>query len=73
MPTSKKRINLSLPEELEDAVYLLAKRDKVPQATKVVQLLKVALELEEDLIWARLASERGNSNAVYIPHEDAWK
>ncbi len=73
MPTSKKRINISLPEELEEAVYYLAKRDKVPQATKIVELLKEAIEVEEDAIWAQIAEDRDTPDAEYLSHEEVWK
>ncbi len=73
MPTSKKRVNITLPKDLEEAVQFLSKRDNVPQATKVVQLLEAAIEIEEDAIWAELAAERDTPDAVYISHEDAWK
>jgi hypothetical protein len=48
MATLKKRINISVSDAVEQAVSLLAKRDDVPQATKVTELLELALELEED-------------------------
>lgn len=72
MPTSKKRVNITLPADLEEAVHFLSKRDKVPQATKVVELLEIAIEIEEDAIWAKLAAERDTPDAVYISHEEAW-
>ena len=73
MPTSKKRLNITLPKDLDEAVHFLSKRDDVPQATMVVQLLKAAIEIEEDTIWAELAAERDTPDAVYISHDDAWK
>ena len=73
MATSKKRLNISLPKDLEEAVYYLAKRDKVPQAAKVVELLNIAIEIEEDAIWEALAAERDTPDAVYISHEEAWR
>ena len=47
MPTSKKRLNMSLPKDIEAALFLLAHRDNVPQATKAVELLERAMEWEE--------------------------
>lgn len=39
MATSKKRINISVSDAVEEAVATLAKRDRVPQATKAAELL----------------------------------
>ncbi len=58
MPTTKKRLNISLTDELAELVKLLANRDSVPQATKVVELLKKAIEEDEDEILAMMAEER---------------
>jgi hypothetical protein len=47
MPTSKPRLNLTLPKHLAVFLKKIALRDEVPQATKAVQLLERALEWEE--------------------------
>ncbi len=47
MPTSKQRLNLTLPRHLAVFLKKIALRDEVPQATKAVQLLERALEWEE--------------------------
>ncbi len=73
MPTTKKRLNLTLPKDLEEALRLLAKRDEVPEATKAVELLKGALELEEDRIWDAIASEREAKGGKFLSHEEVWK
>lgn len=72
MPTTKKRINISLSKKIEVELERLAKRDQVPQATKAVQLLQLALELEEDQIWDTIASKRDRKGARFVPHEQAW-
>lgn len=73
MPTSKKRLNLTLPEDLEEMLIGFAKRDKMPVAAKAIELLKIAIEIEEDAVWAQLAAERDTPDAEFISHEDAWK
>ena len=73
MPTQKKRINIAVSDVIEEAVHQLAKRDKVPVATKARQLIEYALELEEDLYFGRLAAEREATNATYVSHKEAWK
>lgn len=72
MPTLKKRINVSLTEEIEQALTLLAKRDDVPQATKALHLLQLALEIEEDDVWNAIAQKRDTKDAEFVSHADAW-
>lgn len=72
MPTSKKRINISVPEDTEAILTLLAKRDDVPVATKAVQLLEMAIEIDEDEVWEQIATERDTPDAEFISHEEMW-
>jgi len=72
MPTTKTRINITADPATERALTLAAKRDRVPVATKAVQLLQLALEIEEDQIWAELALER-LKHGKFISHEEAWR
>ena len=51
----------------------LAKRDQVPEATKAAELLKVAIELEEDQVWDAVASSRDTKNAKFTAHKKAWE
>lgn len=73
MPTSKKRLNLTLPEDLGEMLVGFAKRDNMPVARKAIELIETAIELEEDAIWAQIAEERDQPGVKYISHEDAWK
>ena len=73
MATLKTRINISLSNEVDRAWAARAKRDRMPRATKAVELLNLALELEEDSAWDILASQRDTRGARFIPHERAWK
>ena len=72
MPTTKKRINISLSKDVETILERISKRDKVPQATKAAYLIRLALELEEDQIWDTLASKRDKKGARFISHKKAW-
>lgn len=62
-----------MPDEVRDALGSLAKRDRIPEATKAARLLEVALELEEDLVWDRVAEKRDKKNACFVPHARVWK
>lgn len=72
MPTSKKRLNMSLPADIEAALAALAERDDVPQATKALHLIQLAIEIEEDDVWNALAEHRDTDDAEFVSHEDAW-
>jgi len=73
MPTTKKRINITLSKAAEKAIAELAKRDQVPEATKAGELLRLALEIEEDQVWDRLATERMAVKRKTYSHEEVWK
>lgn len=73
MPTLKSRINITLPEDVREALSSLAKRDSMPEATKAARLLELALELEEDLFWNNMAEKRDVKHAKYVSHARAWK
>lgn len=72
MATTKKRINISVSDAIEQAVATLAQRDNVPQATKVTQLLQLALEIEEDTYFSQLVQERLRESNTAVSHDDAW-
>jgi len=72
MATTKTRINISLPREIETILGRLAKRDDMPEATKAIDLIRLALEIEEDQILDKIASSRDNSKSKFISHQKAW-
>lgn len=73
MPTTKKRLNITLPEDLEEMLMKLSKRDKVPVATKAVQLIHLAMEIEEDDYFTEVAERRlKNKKAKYVSHQQVW-
>jgi hypothetical protein len=73
MATTKTRINVSLSDDVEKALVALAKRDQVPHATKAAELLRQALEIEEDRVFDVIASGRELVGAKFVAHKDAWK
>ena len=72
MSTTKKRINISLSPSLDIMLSRIARRDNVPQATKAVYLLGIALEIEEDMVFDKMAGERDIKNAQFFTHKQAW-
>ena len=73
MPTSKKRINISVSKDMDDVLGKLAKRDQVPQATKAEHLIRLALEIEEDQALDDIALKRDTRGATFVSHTRAWR
>lgn len=73
MPTSKNRLNISLSKEIDEALTEMSRRDKTPRATIAAELLRRALEIEEDRVWGIIAEERMKYKGKLISHKDAWK
>ena len=72
MATNKKRLNVTLSTRAEEAISALAKQDGVPEATKAAELLERAIEMEEDLFWQKIVSERLEDKVTYLTHEEVW-
>lgn len=61
-----------MPSNLDIMLSRIAKRDNIPQATKAVYLLGLALEIEEDIALDKIASERDSKNTHFLNHKQAW-
>jgi len=74
MPAKNPRINVVLDVPLYQSVQFLAKKDGVSMSTKVRDLLKEALEIQEDIYLAAFAEERENASAEFpaMTHEETW-
>ena len=72
MPTTKKRVNISLSLPIENILSKLAKRDDVPQATKAAELIRIGIEIEEDQVFDTIASERDIEKVKFVSHKKAW-
>jgi hypothetical protein len=58
---------------MEKAVKEAAARDRISRAGKVTELLRIALEIEEDSVWDELAKKRDVRDAKFVPHKKAWR
>ena len=74
MPAINPRVNVVLEEPLYDSIRRLAKRDKVSLSLKVRDLVKEALEMEEDRGLTALAEarERTYEASRALPHDQVW-
>lgn len=70
---TKKRINITADSDIEEALVRSAKRDRMPVTTKAAELLRLALELEEDIALTSLAKKRLSKKVHFIPHEKVWR
>jgi hypothetical protein len=74
MATNKTRLQITLAPDIGPAIKLLAKRDKVPAATKAAQLLRQALEIEEDIYLSKIADERLKGKVRWVKDSDKlWR
>ena len=73
MPTTKKRINISISKDLNEALSSVARRDGVPEATKAAELLRLGLEIDEDILLERIASERYKTAKKFLTHKAVWR
>jgi len=73
MPTVKPRLNITLPPIVGAAIKQLAQRDNVSRAGKAAELLRIALEIEEDRVWDKLAAARDMKGAKFLTHKKAWR
>ncbi len=72
MLATKTRINVSIPRAMRQAIERLARRDEMPEATKAAELIRHALECEEDEVWDAVARSRDRKGAHFVSHQKAW-
>ncbi len=71
MPTAKKRVNLTIDEELYENFEALKKLRKDSSISSIIlDLAKEGLEMNEDLYFLELAESRLKEKKV--SHESAW-
>ncbi len=73
MATTKKRINITASPDIESALLRSAKQARVSVSSRAVALIRIALELEEDIALASIAEARMKQKAKFISHESFWK
>lgn len=72
MPTAKKRINLTVEDEVFESLKRIAKRENASVASISHLLLEKALELQEDFYFSRAGEERIAKKFKRLSHEDIW-
>jgi transcriptional antiterminator Rof (Rho-off) len=74
MPAKNPRINVVLEDPLYKGVQFLALKDGVSLSTKVRDLIRQALDTQEDIDLARLAEAREASweDESALSHQEVW-
>ena len=74
MPTKNPRINVVLDKPLYKNVQFLAKKEGVSLSTKLRDLIRDALDIQEDLHLTRIAEKREKSfkKSTALTHEQVW-
>lgn len=74
MPTKNPRVNVVLERPLYEGLQRWAKREKVSLSLKMRDLVREALEAEEDQLLTRLAEERERSfdREKALTHDQVW-
>lgn len=74
MPAKNPRVNVVLERPLYKAVELSAKKAGVSLSLKVRDLVREALEIEEDMALAAIAGDREKTfkKSKALKHEEVW-
>jgi predicted DNA-binding protein len=72
MPTTKKRINITVDDDIFEVLERLSKMRNEPVAGVGLELIEEALEFQEDLHFSRVADERLQKKEKKVPHKKAW-
>lgn len=73
MPTAKKRINITVDDDVYEALERLSEQRSQPVAGVGLALIEEALEYQEDLYFSRVADERLVAKGRRVPHAKAWR
>jgi len=74
MPSKNPRINVVLDDNLYKNIQFLAETEGVSLSAKVKDLIKEALEVQEDLYLAAFAEEREKTwdKSTALTHDEIW-
>ena len=72
MPTTKKRINITVDDGTYEALHRLSGSRGQSVAGVGMSLIEQALEYQEDLHFSRIADERMAKKTKRVSHDRAW-
>ena len=73
MPTAKKRINITLDDEVYSALVELSEKRAKSISSVSLSLIETALELQEDRYFSRIVDERLEKKEKRVSHSKAWE
>lgn len=73
MPTTKKRLNITLNDDTYEVLEKLASKRDQSMSALGRKLIEHALELQEDLYFSKIADERLERGEERLAHEKAWE
>ena len=75
MPTKHPRINVALEEPVYSIIEELARLKGISMSMVTRELIKEAIEIEEDVLLTSLAEEREQSfmKSQALKHEEIWE
>ena len=73
MPTAKRRVNISVDDEVYEALERLSAERNQPIASVSLSLIEQALEYQEDIYFSRVADERLVQKQKRVSHSKAWE
>lgn len=72
MPTMKRRINITVDDGLYRSLGRLSRRKKKSVSGVTLQLIEIAIALEEDRYFSEVGDERLSKNEKRVAHSKAW-
>ncbi len=74
MPTKNPRVNVVLERPLYESICRLAEKEQISLSLKIRDLVREALEAEEDAALARFAEKREKSfkRSRALSHKQVW-
>ena len=75
MPTDKPRVQVTLDEESNGLLAMLAMKHNKSVSATAADLIREALEMHEDLYLSTITNKRivENTDNKTIAHDDAWR
>lgn len=74
MPTQHPRLNVVLEEPLYRSLARLAKKEGISLSMKARDMIRIAMEFEEDLYWGKVADKREKTfgSRKALSHREVW-
>jgi len=73
MPTAKRRINITVDDDVYQALERLSGKRAQSVAGVGLSLIQEALEYQEDIYFSRVADARLDKKERRIAHDKAWE